>query len=97
MITSYRSNRANSFFEGAAALVHHAPEIPGFLESLDHSNLKMKSVSYDVSDQRVMISVCAVGLLYIRVTGPYLNLLQSQVLYTQFHHYIQMLSRTLDR
>ena len=39
-MTSYRSNRFNSYFEGAAAVVHHREDLVKFFPNLPHSNLK---------------------------------------------------------
>ena len=51
----------------------------------------------DLDDQRLMNLVCAVGLLHLRVTAPYWELLQSKVKYTDFHKYVQPLSWHMDK
>ena len=82
-MTSYRGNRFNSFFEGAVAIVHHEEHIKTFFCQgfLSHTNLKLQSVEADINDPRLVALLCAVGLLYLRVTGPYWNLLNSNVPY----------------
>ncbi|KAI0223811.1 hypothetical protein LSAT2_025070, partial [Lamellibrachia satsuma] len=94
-MTSYRGNRFNSFFEGAAAIVHHEEHIKTFFSQgfLSHTNLKLQSVEADINDPRLVALLCAVGLLYLRVTGPYWNLLNSNVPYARLHLYIQQMTR----
>jgi len=96
-MTSYRSNRFNSFFEGAAAIIHHQTDLRSFFPSLGHSNLKIESLAADLDDQRLMICVCAVALIFIRITGPYWGLLQSHVKYNEFYEYVQCLSFYMDK
>lgn len=96
-MTSYRSNRFNSFFEGAAAIIHHQTDLRSFFPSLGHSNLKIESLAADLDDQRLMICVCAVALIFIRITGPYWGLLQSHVKYNEFYKYVQCLSFYMDK
>ena len=51
----------------------------------------------DLDDQRLMNLVCAVGLLHLRVTAPYWELLQSKVKYTDFYKDVQPLSWHMDK
>ena len=39
--------------------------------SASHSNLKMQSVEADLKDDKLAALLCAVALLYFRVTGSY--------------------------
>lgn len=99
LLTSYRSNRFNCFFLGAAALLHHWQDLTSFLNDgyLGHTNLKIDSLKADIADDRLMSLVCAIAILYLRVTGPYWQLVQSQVKHADFHIYIQMMEACFDR
>ncbi|XP_070191321.1 uncharacterized protein [Littorina saxatilis] len=90
-MTSYRANRFNCYFEGAAAIVHHKQDIINFFNKggVSHSNLKLESVEADLHDQRLVALLAALGVLYFRVTGPYWQLLHSDLPYTEFYKYVQ--------
>ena len=94
-IPSFKSNRFNCFFEAAAALIYHLKTIRLFFSSgtLDEDNLnkKLKAVAMDVDDDQLMCFVCAVALFYLKVTGPYWVLVNSDVLYADFHMYVKMM------
>ena len=94
-MTSYRSNRFNSFFMGAAAVIHHHEDLKAFLNSgcLGHSNLKIESVAADCTDDILLALVCAVAVLYFQVTGPFWQLLESDVKHADFHLYIQKMEK----
>lgn len=98
-LTSYRSNRFNSFFLGAAALIHHLEDLQSYLQDgyLSHNNLLIDSVRADLIDENLLSLVCAIAILYLRVTGPFWQLLESSVKYTDFHRYIQMMETCMDR
>ena len=93
-MTSFRSNHFNNFLEGAAAIVHRAEDMKTFFSQgfLSHSNLKLQSVELDVNDPRVLALLCAVGLIYMRVTGPYWKLMNRKVVYADLHRFIQRLT-----
>lgn len=59
--------------------------------------MKMESVVADLEDERLLILVCAVAVIYLRVTAPYWLLLQSKVKYTELHKYIQRMTRQFER
>ena len=94
-MTSYWSNRFNSFFMGAAAVIHHHEDLKAFLNSgyLGHSNLKIESVAADCTNDRLLALVCAVAVLYFQVTGPFWQLLESDVKHADFHLYIQKMEK----
>ena len=98
-MTSYRSNRFNSYFEGAAATVYHHVDLRKFFGDgfLGHSNLKIESTAADINDDNLLSLVCAVAILYIKVTGPFWNLLESDTKYTEFHVYVQRMETCFDR
>ena len=98
-MTSYRSNRFNSYFLGAAAIIYHLDDIRSFLSKgyLSHSNLKIESVAADCGDNTLLALVCAIALLYLRVTGPFWELLESKEKYTDFHKYVQQMEGCFNR
>ena len=97
-MTSYRSNRFNCYFEGAAATIFHQEDIIAFLQDgVSHLNLKVQSVEADLQDQRLVTLLSAVARLYFRVTGPYWKLLKSDVPYTRFHIYVQKMATLFAR
>ena len=69
----------------------------GSSQNLTHSNLKIQGVGDDMKDEQLMAFVAAIDLLYLRVTGPYWELLQSDTKYTELHHYVKDLSHAVDR
>lgn len=98
-MTSYRSNRFNCFFKSAAAIIYHQAHLQDLFDSrrLSHTNGKLESVSADCRDVRLLSLVCAVALLYLKVTGPFWKLLESDVKYMELHVYVQQLERCFDR
>ena len=75
-MTSYRSNSFNSYFEPAAATIHHLDNLPKFLTNsfLGHSNTKIESMAADLGDGSLLAHVCAVAVLFLPVTGPVFQL-----------------------
>ena len=96
-MTSYRSNRFNSFFEGAAVIIHHRRTLLSFFRSRGHSNLKMQSVEANLADNRLLAFVAAVALLYIYLTEPCWELLQSKVKCVKLYHYINPMMACIER
>ena len=90
-MTSYWSNRFNCFFQSAAAIIYHLQDLRSFLGDgyLSHMNNKIESVAADIQDETLLSFVCAIAVLYIRVTGPFWNLPDSKVKYLDLHKYIQ--------
>ena len=91
-ITSFRSNRFNNFFQGAASLFYHRDHIKEFLgEFKDPSvmNLKLQSVLYDSKSIHVQALTKALGLIYYRVTGPFWDMLKGNVQYVDQYRYVQ--------
>ena len=95
-ISSYRSNRFNNYFQGAAALTHHRKEIIDMLTNYcTNLNLKLKSVLEDSKCEKIADLIRALGIIYYSVTGPYWLLVQSQVKYLHFHKYVQEMHHNL--
>ena len=89
-ITSFRMNRFNNFFEGAAHLYHHKSNISHFfLNYRENLNMKLESVLLDSQDKHLQAFVCAVGLIYYIVSGPFWQMLQGNVEYVDVHKYVQ--------
>ena len=71
-ITSFRMNRLNNFFLGAATLLFHAEEIEVFLSNYrDNLNLKLESVLADCKCSSLKSLLRALGMIYYKVTGPF--------------------------
>ena len=91
-VTSFRSNRFNNFFQGAASLFYHREHIKEFLgEFKDPTvmNLKLQSVLYDCKSVHVQALAKALGLIYYRVTGPFWDMLKGNVQYVDQYRYVQ--------
>ena len=61
------------------------------------SNLKVESITADPGDNNLLALVGAVAVLFLRVTGPYFQLVQSNVKYSNFNVYIQKMEAVFDR
>ena len=94
-IPGFKANRFNCFFQAAAALIHHLPQILTFFTSgilHENPNRLVQSVTLDSQDKRLLCLVSAVALFYLKVTGPYWNLVNSHIKYTDFHKYVQSMA-----
>ena len=81
-VQSYRSNRFNNFFQGAASLHFHRADIEDLFSNYNKSpNLKLQSVLADCKCDTINIMLTAVGIIYFTVTGPFWELINSQVKY----------------
>ena len=91
IMTSYRSNRFNSYFLGAAAVIHHLNDLQSFLNVgyLGCSNFKTDSIRADCLDNTLLSLVWAVAIFYLRVTGPYWQLVQSSIKHSDFHRPVE--------
>ncbi|XP_041362472.1 uncharacterized protein LOC121378388 [Gigantopelta aegis] len=88
-IKSYRGNRFNNFFEGAASLHFHRKDIQDFFSNYSLSlNLKLQSVLADCQCDVVDTLIAAVGITYFTVTGPYWNLCTSKTEYLDLYRYM---------
>jgi hypothetical protein len=89
-ISSFRMNRFNNFFKGAAGLFFHKYQINQFFHDYNDSlNLKLESVMLDCQCTEIQSLIRALGIIYYVVTGPFWNLLQSDVHYLDQYKYIQ--------
>ncbi|RUS77902.1 hypothetical protein EGW08_014333 [Elysia chlorotica] len=92
-LPSYRSNRFNCFFEGAARLIQNLSTIQEFLcgSFLEHENLLIDSVRKDASDRNLMTLVDTLGFMYLHFTGPYWQLVRSSTKFEEFPSYVRRL------
>jgi aubergine-like protein len=88
-ISSFKSNRFNNLFEAAAALHFHREDIILFLRDyMPHKNGKLKSVLFDACCDHVAAYTLTLALLFFRLTGPYWQLLGSDLHYLDFHEHV---------
>ena len=57
----------------------------------------MATVAADCQDSTLLAVVCAIALLYLRVTGSNWNLLESYTQHGDFHKYVQKMEASFDR
>ena len=92
-IPTYKDNRFNALFETAAAIVHHHKELVDFLQYVAKSgnkNGKVVSVREDLEDVKVMAVMKALAVTFIKVTGPYWDLVtSSNVEYLELYKFIK--------
>ncbi|XP_043073937.1 solute carrier family 52, riboflavin transporter, member 2 isoform X1 [Puntigrus tetrazona] len=95
----YRSNRIINYFEAAAGLIHHHEDVALFVSDLqllnDDSNILLESVNADASDEALQALVCVVAVVYLKVLGPFWQLLKSDGEYPLFSRYILCLYEKL--
>lgn len=91
-LATKQSNRFNSYFEAAAALVHHYKEIPLFFSDLltlnSDANVVVESVAADATDSVIQSFVCVLAIIYCKILGPYWQLLKSRAEYSLYSHYL---------
>ncbi|GFS27350.1 nucleoprotein TPR-like [Elysia marginata] len=97
-LPSYRSNRFNCFFEGAARLIQNLSTIQEFLSGsfLGHDNLLIDSVRKDSNDRNLMILVSTLGFTYLHFTGPYWQFVRSNAKLELFPPYVQDLHTSFN-
>ena len=61
-----------------------------------NNNLKLRSVLADAESDEIDIFITALGILYHKVTGPYWQLVRSDVKYLDFHVYVGKLAESLE-
>ncbi|KAK9957815.1 hypothetical protein ABG768_012027 [Culter alburnus] len=94
-----RSNRVINYFEAAAGLIHHHEDVVLFVSDLqllnDNSNILLESVNADANDEALQALVCVVAIVYLKVLGPFWQLLKSDGEYPLFSRYILCLYEKL--
>ncbi|XP_033123577.1 uncharacterized protein LOC117122178 [Anneissia japonica] len=90
VVSSFRMNRFNNFFEGAGTIYFHRDDIIDFLSNFKEKlNLKVESVLHDCLSSEIMSLLGALGLIYFSVTGPFWLLLCGTTQYLDFFKYVQ--------
>ncbi|XP_036411174.1 uncharacterized protein LOC118796421 [Megalops cyprinoides] len=96
-----QSNRFNTYFEGAAGLIHHHTDIihffsdPHVSSTFDWPNVIQESVADDANDEVIQALVCVIAIVYCKILGPYWQLLKSSAEYVYFHRYVHCLHQNL--
>jgi aubergine-like protein len=94
---SFKSNRFNNFFHGAAAVVHHRTHMTEYLSNFcDQPNLKQLSVLKDAQCDNIFLMVVAIAALYVSITGPFWVMINSDVHYLDLHKHVQRMKRYLQ-
>ncbi|XP_067281540.1 solute carrier family 52, riboflavin transporter, member 2 isoform X1 [Pseudorasbora parva] len=87
-----QSNRVINYFEAAAGLIHHHEDVVLFVSDLqllnEKSNILVESVNADANDEALQALVCVVAVVYLKVLGPFWQLLKSDGEYPLFSRYI---------
>ena len=96
-IGNYRDNRFNALFQTSAEIMLHRQDFLEVLSTVKQPNLKLKSVAADLQCQRLCTLMKVFGLIYLKITGPYWNLVSSGcVAYLELYYYIQKLRKFLE-
>ena len=98
LIPSYRGNRFNAHFQGAAMVLYHKENIIELLQDhLPSRNRKQDSVLLDAKSDSVTIFLMALAILYYKFTLPYHNLVLSKsTKYAQFYIPITQMHTSLS-
>ena len=89
-IGNYRDNRFNALFQTSAEIILHREDFLEVLSTCKQPNLKLISVGADLKSDIICSMMKIFGLLFLKVTGPYWNLITSGcVAYLELYSYIQ--------
>ena len=93
-VSSFRMNRFNNFFLGAAALFYHSDDIELFFTDYKADlNLKLQSVLADCQCPSITSLTRALGIIYYKITGPFWEMSLGGVQYLDQYKYIQEMLR----
>ena len=95
-LTSYRSNRFNCTFQGAAATSVHVQDIQEFFLSGKDLNRLTRSIQSDVKSEEIRSILHAIGLMWHHFTGPFWDFCHSKVHYLDLYKYISPLKDSLN-
>ena len=96
-IGNYRDNRFNAIFQTSAEIILHREDFLEVLSSVKQPNLNLKSVEADLRCDTLCSMMKVFGLIYLKITGPYWNLMTSGcVAYLELYLYIQTLRSFLE-
>ncbi|KAK3104622.1 hypothetical protein FSP39_006401 [Pinctada imbricata] len=97
-IGNYKDNRFNALFQTAAEVFVHKKYFLQVLHSVEKPNKKLQSVKADLECPLVGILLQSFGLVYLKLTGPYWNMVTSgEIPYLKLYPYIQDLSTYLKK
>ncbi|KAH3826899.1 uncharacterized protein LOC127832644 [Dreissena polymorpha] len=97
-IGNYKDNRFNCLFETEAQIVVHHADFLHVLNTASTLNQKLVSVKADLETPSVMVMLSCLALIFVRVTGPFWNLIVSgTVTYLDVHQHVQKLHAYLHR
>ena len=97
IVGNYRDNRFNALFQTAAEVFVHRKSFLEVLETVEKPNNKLQSVKVDLEDVVIKTLLQGLGLFYVKVTGPYWNLVTGgQVPYLKLYTHIQSLHAFLQ-
>ena len=91
---SFRGNRFNNTFEGAAAIIHHLQHILVFLCE-EKPNLKIRSVLADLQDEQIVTMLAALDTVYVCVWTIWV-LINSNVHYLDLHVHVKKMTASLQ-
>ncbi|XP_045198613.2 uncharacterized protein LOC123552927 [Mercenaria mercenaria] len=98
VIGNYKDNRFNALFQTSAEIYLHREDFITVLETINAPNLKLQSVLADLQSDTIMTVVQCLGLFYLKLTGPYWNLLVgNNVPYLELHKEVQVLHQFLTK
>ena len=98
VVGNYRDNRFNAIFQTAAEVFVHTDDFLNVIESVKTPNLKLKSVEADLKSNIIRALIQVFGLVYVKITGPYWNLVTSgKVAYMELYYHIQEMTDFLKR
>lgn len=98
VIGNYRDNRFNAVFQTAAEVSLHMEDFLKVIETVRQPNKKIKAVQADLKSPIIHAILQCFGLVYVKVTGPYWNLVTcGSVTYVELHPYIQELADFLQK
>ncbi|KAK3605385.1 hypothetical protein CHS0354_036292 [Potamilus streckersoni] len=69
-IGNYRDNRFNGLFQTADEILIHRLDFQTVIGTVNAPNKKILSVDADLKSDHIVTMLLALGLIYVRVTGP---------------------------
>ena len=97
LIGNYRDNRFNAIFQTSAEVFIHMKEFLSVLETVSAPNLKLQSVKADLECNVICTMLQCLGLFFVKVSGPYWNLITSgKVPYLELHPHVGHLRQYLE-
>ncbi|XP_053381945.1 uncharacterized protein LOC128549357 [Mercenaria mercenaria] len=96
VLGNYRDNRFNGIFQTSAEVLVHADQMLDVLSTVKNPNRKLQAVKADLQCEKVRTLLQCFGLFYVKLTGPYWNLVTSgAVPYLLLYSHIQAIAAYL--